>query len=245
MYRIAIPSYKRPDGLKNKTIRTLLNEGYTAADIDIFVSNEEELSEYSKVLPGYNFIVSNTMGLCNKRNFITSYYPEGQHIVSMDDDITKMVYHSKCKYRTLKELVDAIFKQMHTHKTILGGFFPAADPRCMRNEWERGLCFISGMIYCYIIDKEMIASSVADDFERTIDVYKKYKCVVRSGLCAPMTKYWVNKGGMSSAEKDRATADHAAKRYLSETYPEYVKLIQKKDRYDLRFNLKLKTIYTD
>lgn len=246
MYRIAIPSYKRPDGLKNKTIRTLLREGYTPDDIDIFVSNEEEKTMYSKVLPGYNLIVSNTMGLHNKKNFITAYYPEGQHILSMDDDITKMVYADISKYKTLKEVVPAIFRQMHNHNTILGGFFPAGDPRCMRNEWERGLCFILGAMYCYINDKSIIIQqSSAEDAERTIKVYEKYKCVVRNGLYAPVTRYWENKGGITASEEDRHSADYIAKKYFADTYPEYVKLVQKKDRYDLKYNIKLKVRYTD
>lgn len=246
MYRIAIPSYKRPDGLKNKTIRTLLKAGYTSADIDIFVSNEEEKTTYLKVLPEYNLIVTNTMGLHNKKNFITAYYDEGQHILSMDDDISKMVYSDKTKHKTLKEVVDAIFNQMHTHGTILGGFFPVGDPRCMRNEWERGLCFILGAMYCYINDKSIIIEqSSAEDAERTIKVYEKYKCVVRCGLWAPTTIYWTTAGGIDASEQDRASSDYMTKYYLSETYPEYVTLVLKKDKYDLKYNLKLKTRYTD
>jgi hypothetical protein len=76
-------------------------------------------------------------------------------------------------------------------------------------------------------------------------VYKKYNNVVRCGSCGPDTRYWVNKGGISASQEDRQTADYIAKFYLAETYPEYVKLVQKKDRYDLKYNIKLKVRYTD
>ena len=246
MYRIAIPSYKRPDGLKNKTIRTLLREGYTPDNIDIFVSNEEERIEYSKVLPEYNLIVSNTMGIQNKRNFIHSYYPVGQRILSLDDDIIKINYASASKYKKLKDVVPALFNQMDIHNTILGGFFPSSDPRCMRNEWERGLCFILGAMHCYIANKEIkMTLSSSDDNELTILVYEKYKNVVRYGLCGPDTRYWVNKGGISASQEDRQTADYMEKFYLAETYPEYVTFVQKKDRCDLKYNIRLKVRYTD
>jgi hypothetical protein len=68
---------------------------------------------------------------------------------------------------------------------------------------------------------------------------------VRYGLCGPDTRYWVNKGGISASEEDRYTNDYMAKLYLADTYPEYVSLIQKKDRYDLKYNIKLKIRYSN
>lgn len=243
-YRIAIPSYKRPDGLLKKTIKTLTSEGYTAADIDIFVANNEEKEEYMKVLPSYNFIVTNTTGLANKKNFISSYYPEGQEILSIDDDITKILYSSECQYKSLKLLVPVLFEQMKANKTILGGFYPAGDARCMKNTWERGLMFVLGSMYCYVNDKSIhIYMSSCEDSERTLKVYDKYKSIVRYCKAAPITRYWLNKGGMQASEIDRETIDHNRKKELSELYPAYCKLITKKDRYDLRYNLKLKEKY--
>jgi hypothetical protein len=227
-----------------KTIKTLLGQGYTAADIDIFVSNNEEKAAYEATLSGYNFIVTNTMGLADKKNFITGYYPEGQQILSMDDDITKILYSPECQYKNLKALVPVLFEEMTKHNTILGGFYPAGDTRCMKNTWERGLMFVLGSMYCYINDKSItIEVSSAEDAERTLKVYDKYKCIIRYCKAAPITRYWVNKGGMEVSEADRAQKDYERKKVISETYSQYCKLITKKDRYDLRYNLKLKEKY--
>jgi hypothetical protein len=164
----------------------------------------------------------------------------------LDDDIIKINYASASKYKKLKDVVPALFNQMDIHNTILGGFFPSSDPRCMRNEWERGLCFILGAMHCYIANKEIkMTLSSSDDNELTILVYEKYKNVVRYGLCGPDTRYWVNKGGISASQEDRQTADYMEKFYLAETYPEYVTFVQKKDRCDLKYNIRLKVRYTD
>ena len=39
----------------------------------------------------YNNIIIGVLGLKNQRNFISEYYPEGKHIVEMDDDIREIM----------------------------------------------------------------------------------------------------------------------------------------------------------
>ena len=78
-YQIAIPSYKRPETIKKKTLKVLESYNIDPSRITIFVADENELVSYKKSLedtPYKNIVVGvHTIGA--QRNFIEKYYPEG------------------------------------------------------------------------------------------------------------------------------------------------------------------------
>jgi len=83
---IAIPSYQRPIALREKTLRVLAEHGIAKHQIDIFVVSTEE-AEYKEALGSDYNIVVGELGLVEQKRFIEHYYPEGHHIVFLDDDI--------------------------------------------------------------------------------------------------------------------------------------------------------------
>ena len=91
-YRVAIPSYKRAEILKNKTLKVLSESNVPSEKIDVFVADEKEKELYEKTLePGtYSKIIVGQKGMRAIRNFIQDYYPEGQRIVNLDDDVEKI-----------------------------------------------------------------------------------------------------------------------------------------------------------
>ena len=87
-YRIAIPSYKRQTILVARTLKFLAEHGVDKHDIDIFLANEAEFIEYERVIPpGYNYIIIGKPGIGRARQFMSEFYPNGQHIVYLDDDV--------------------------------------------------------------------------------------------------------------------------------------------------------------
>lgn len=92
-YIIAIPSYKRSDIIQTHTLAVLNRHKIRKECISIFVANQEEHDIYKTTLPPflYNNIVIGSLGLKNQRNFISNYYPEGQYVVEMDDDIKEIM----------------------------------------------------------------------------------------------------------------------------------------------------------
>ena len=88
-YVIAIPSYNRSDVISNKTLKMLYEGNIIKNKIYIFVANQREFILYKEnVLPElYNKIIIGKKGITNQRNFIANYFPEGQYVVSLDDDI--------------------------------------------------------------------------------------------------------------------------------------------------------------
>jgi hypothetical protein len=90
-YVIAIPTYKRY-GIK--TLEYLNRQSVPVGLITIFVANESEYKLYYEQWGSTYAIVIGVIGIGPQRNFITSFYPEGTYIVSMDDDIRDL-YHMK------------------------------------------------------------------------------------------------------------------------------------------------------
>jgi len=89
MYVIAIPSYNRADLLNKKTLKVLGEYNIPRNRIFIFVANKEEEFIYKEKLNKelYGHLIVGEKGLKNQRNFISRYFPIGQEILNLDDDI--------------------------------------------------------------------------------------------------------------------------------------------------------------
>jgi hypothetical protein len=92
-YIIVIPSYNRPELIQVKTLALLHRHNINPNLINIFVANKEQYDLYQSKIPKflYNELIIGVIGLKNQRNFIIDYYPEGKHIVQMDDDLDKLM----------------------------------------------------------------------------------------------------------------------------------------------------------
>ena len=75
-YKIAIPSYKRSETIKNKTLKLLNEYGIDNERITIFVANKEEESIYKDSLQDKYKIVVGVPTIGKQRNFIEKYYKE-------------------------------------------------------------------------------------------------------------------------------------------------------------------------
>lgn len=96
MYKIAIPSYKRPETLKKKTLNLLQKYKIKPNKIYIFVSDDEQKQIYQNHLPNnsYNKLIVGKKGIKNIRNFMANYFNQKEKIFYIDDDISH-VYINK------------------------------------------------------------------------------------------------------------------------------------------------------
>ena len=86
-YVIAIPSYKRAETLRDRTLAILQKYKINPNKIHIFVADKSEEKSYKEILPNYyKKIVIGKKGIKNIRNFMPKYFLEGQKIFYMDDD---------------------------------------------------------------------------------------------------------------------------------------------------------------
>jgi hypothetical protein len=104
---VVIPSYNRVDTLKDKTLRVLQEYNIPKSKIYVFVANEEQKALYEEgVGKDVGHIVVGIKGLAEVRNFIFSYFPKGQKLVCMDDDIRGLIEFDASKKRHERPLVN-------------------------------------------------------------------------------------------------------------------------------------------
>ena len=237
-YIIAIPSYKREETLKNKTLRVLQEQGISKKKIFIFVGNKEEYEKYKNTLPKYyNKIIIGEVGMGAIRNFITDYFPKGQKIFNMDDDIngfveltkeknknTKSKFQSKkFKGNDLDNFIRKGFDECKKNNLSLFGIYPASNPFFMKKRITYDLRYIIGSCWGCINNKNVkVSMDDKEDFERTLKYYKQDGGVIRFENVTVISGYYTEKGGMQETRtKDRVLK--SAKK-LVDQYPDLCKL---------------------
>jgi hypothetical protein len=233
-FRIAIPSCSRANTLLNKTIAYLLKTNIDLSKVDVFLSKNEELEEYKIKLKDYpvNLIVANNTSINEQRNFMVRYYPVGQNVMGIDDDIQSI--ESKIndkKTQTLldlKELGNQAFDLCLKNKVNLWGINASFNPFFMKHNISFNLKFIIACFYGWVNnheDKAFVLEKrfhTKEDYERTIKYYKADNGVLRFNYLAPKTKIYTEKGGIQlyrTPESEKESVE-----YMLKTYPMFCKI---------------------
>lgn len=233
LYQIAIPSYKRPETLRDKTLMVLQKYRIPPSAITIFVANKEEEDIYKKTLKKgtYNKLVVGVVGMGDIRNFISHYYPIGTKIVNIDDDIKGFLEydaHAARKERPLRSLLAVMkrgFEECEKHEARLWGVYPVANGFFMKPKISTDLRYIIGSFWgCINPGTKEIKITLDDkeDYQRSILYYEADEAVIRLNMVAPITAYYKEPGGMQE-ERTKARVEKSA-RWLVKTYPEFAKL---------------------
>ena len=227
-YIIAIPSYNRADILKTKTFATLKRHNIPDNIIYIFVANNDEREKYiMKIDIDPEHIIIGLKGLKNQRNFISSYFPEGEYIVQLDDDIDEIVEliipnnrtSMRTSMRTAKQkreimkkhkikpitnlnkfIVDA-FNMCVSKGIYLCGIYPVDNPYFMTDTITTDLRFIVGPFWGIINrHSEQLKLSVdeKENVERTLQYYIMDGGVIRFNNISITTNYYKTPGGMQT-----------------------------------------------
>ena len=152
-YIVAIPSYKRAEVCRDKTLAMLRHHKIPASKIFVYVANNEELADYEKVLDKslFNKMVVGKKGLVPQRQFIMSKWPEGKHIVFFDDDVAKidMTLSPMFKGKSLDAFFKAAFGECKKQHSFIWGVYPVFNPffRKGRDEISTCLNYIVGAFY--------------------------------------------------------------------------------------------------
>ena len=235
-YKVAIPSYKRPVEIVTKTLSTLKEGGVPKNSIHIFVANKEEEKAYSNI-PSYLFhkIVVGKKGIAKQRIFIKRYFKEGDHVVSIDDDVTSILkLNTQNKLEKMKNVhifFKSAFDTLRKKKLFIWGVYPVNSALFMRHTTTTDLRFILGTLHGYIVrhDKYLDPSSQADgkeDYEQSILYYKKDGGVVRFNNVAVRTQFFA-KGGLGELH-GRYEQSRKAAEYLKRRYPNIVTIHHRK-----------------
>ena len=237
-YRIAIPSYHRPQTLRDKTLKVLQNYKMDPSKIDIFVADADQRNVYESAIPrsAYSRLIVGKPGIKNIRNFMPNYYPEGKHIFYMDDDISHIYEcinrgdvsakkdNKLQKLPCLKSFIDRAFRESENSGMTNWGVYPVENPYFMKPTQARDhvstrLCYIIGFMTGVINNRRAELRTIDDkeDYERSIKYYLKDDGVLRFNNVTCRTRCYKEPGGMQVERTKKRIHDSAV--YLTKQYP--------------------------
>jgi hypothetical protein len=244
-YVIAIPSYKRAETLREKSLAVLKEYNIDPKRIDIFVANKEEEKVYKEALePGsYHKIIVGVPKIGPQRNFISNYYPIGKPVIHMDDDIQGFIEYSPTAKRNEKKLVSLEkviqrgFAECRKHNCRLWGIYPTPNGYFMNDKVDSDLRFIIGCFNGMFNPGTKGPKGVKlelemdkEDYERSVRFYIADGAVIRMRGYAPKTAYYTEKGGNQEFRTKKSVMDGA--KWMVKTFPDYASLnLTKKSGY--------------
>lgn len=223
---IAIPSYKRAETLRDKTLAMLEAKRVPASIIHVFVATEEEKHIYSDTLKkgSYGKLIVAEPGMGAVRNFITEHFPKGRKIMNIDDDIKDfMELGSDGKLKHVTSLMPVFregFQKAASSGFRLFGYYPVANGFFMKDRVTEDLRYIIGSMWGIInpgIDALKVTLDDKEDVQRSIIMYVLDGGVLRFEQYTPVTAYYKEPGGMQE-ERTKNRVDVSA-RALVDAYP--------------------------
>jgi hypothetical protein len=203
---IAIPSYRRADTLRDKTLATLKGYKVDRDRIHVFVANKDEHAAYKATLDPttYGHMHIAEPGMAAVRNYITHFFPVGKPIFNIDDDIRGFIEYSegtKRNERPLRDLVGLItegFREAKRSGYRLFGFYPVANGYFMKPGHTTDLRYIIGAVWGIINPGKILTVTIDDkeDYLRSVIMYVLDGGVLRFNNVAPVSAYYKEPGGM-------------------------------------------------
>tara|TARA_R100001460_G_scaffold25012_1_gene50308 strand:+ start:492 stop:1235 length:744 start_codon:yes stop_codon:yes gene_type:complete len=242
-YKIAIPSYKRPETIKSKTLELLSKYNIDKQTITIFVANKEEEKVYSKSLKGEYKIVVGVPTIGKQRNFIEQYYSEGTKLMMFDDDLDGIFIKNKNKLKEIENLNDDFiykgFELCKQYKINIFGLYAAANPFFMKKRIYTKLCYIPGGVFGIVVNHDPFLERVTnhgEDYEYSIRQYIKNKALIRFDYLTIKSKFFKEAGGLQTIRTKEYIYNSIYQ--IQSMFPQYCKMYIRKSTGNAELRLK-------
>ena len=248
MYKIAIPSYKRPNLLATTTIPMLMVGN--CKEIYLFI-NEDEEESYREVLNNIDIkinycLLKNCKGIGNVRNYIRNFFDVGDWIISIDDDI-KGLYIGDEIIEDVNDFIFTGFEIAQNEGVKMWGVQLCSNPLFHKEGYTTNLTYINGSFTGVIISDEELTTDI-DHFE---DYLFSILHFLRDGKLLKFTECWIktkpfNKIGgicqqLGGLDKRKQEAEENGMK-LAGHFPDMMRLkySKKYDVQSIRLNYKFK-----
>jgi len=205
--KIAIPSHNRADKINDYVLKYLFNEGIITNNIYVFVS-EIEIPEYrNQILSKYSGIniISSKLGLCNNRDFIKSYFKDGEWIIYLDDDIKGICTKSEGNFN---DFIKSSIEYMYLKNIRLMGVNPTGNLFFCQEKIISGLYLVVGCCYIeynihnlYFADGWLLDEK--EDYYRTLTYFLNGYNIARNDNWTVQHKYKTLSGGMNGQNRNQ------------------------------------------
>jgi hypothetical protein len=254
-YRIVIPSYDRPKRLKEATLALLVETHKVDLErIFIFVADEEEFQKYSEVLgakwkrrtapeeakKGEGNLVMGVPRIRPQREFMAKFFPEGQYLLSVDDDVRKIQYLDEedevwdLEEGDLQKLIRHGCELMHRAGSKLWTVNTSGNNMSMHATHisrRPGVCngYFYGFINRHLDSIFPQFDDAAEDVERSARYFMEDGIVLRYRMLKCVTKCYEEKGGLQKVYEDatkRKDAEIKHLKYIAKEFPKVVTINQ-------------------
>jgi hypothetical protein len=210
-YSVAIPSYKRPETIKKKTLKVLEGHNIDPSKITVFVANDEEMDVYHNSLVKSDY--ANTIKLIKgvptigaQRNFIERWYPEGTKLMMFDDDVEEV--QRKISEQKLgpidnleQEIIARGFEECEKVGAKTFGIYAASNAYFMKDRVYTKLCYIIASMFGVIVEHDDFLARVTnhgEDYEYSIRQFIKNGAVARLDNYTVKSNYYKEDGGLQT-----------------------------------------------
>ena len=237
-YILICPSHRRAKTFLYKTYSLLC--ATNAPKPIVWVNDEIDHIEYYKLFQEHNIHLEIRVGgnsIAEKRNLIQQAFPLGTKIVSIDDDIQKIVVlESDNKVKQLVDFncfVSEAFRLCEEQNTTLWGVYPVANPFFLKKKIRTNLCYIVAAFYGFINNNVEVDLSYCEDFERSLKYYLQEKKLLRFECVGILTKYYKEKGGLQTTRTEES--NKRDKEELATRYHTLCRTVLKRNRKEISF----------
>ena len=252
-YRINVPSYRRAEVVKARTLDFLTRNNVDRERVKIWVADEKEYEVYRSTLDASWDIGVSQPGLVHSRCFYHQQYEKGTPLLSIDDDVSDLLVEENKKlvpYRgDFNTFVETGFRLSEENHVRHWGINGAANPMFLKKQITVGLRYIIGAFTgSYAHDPiwdatKRITESSGEDFLSTLMAFSRDGAVLRFDGMSIKTAYFAP-GGIDAELKSRGieerATDHAAQLVnIAKQYPGLAKTYTKAGGVT---NIRLKTI---
>ena len=253
LQKIVIPSFKRATILKNNTLTLLNNHNVPKDLIDIVVETEDMAKEYKKICGDYNYIISSTKGICEKRNFVRYHYyteTKSKYLFSIDDDIQQLLNVNN-EMPNILTVIEKGFKETQKNNLNYWGINELHNTFYMKNSppVTTSLKYVAGAFQGIIIDrsKDIIYSDVdhGEDYQFSMEHYLRDNGILRLNHYYLKTPYFIEHGGICESigglvARKINMEENAI--YLKERYGDMCKIKELDYGKDIRLNGRYKNV---
>lgn len=252
-YKIIIPSYQRAEILKTHTLACLARTD-AKKEIFVFVADRAEAKTYRAALPKNIEVVVGRRGIPNQRNFIQRFFPEGEHLVFIDDDIKKLVGLTRAGKRVkatkLHDFLEAAFVATEIRGMRMFGINSTDSNLEMKHKVSVGRIYLVGNFYGLInmhdlfvdegqrIKTRLDFKAGKESHERALLMYERFGGVCKFRSYGVDSKYWGVPGGHQVSRT--AEGEKEATEYLHAKYPDVTAIRKYKGVVDLIIKPKTK-----
>ena len=245
-YVVAIPSHKRAEILRDRTLTLLDKLSISHSRIYVFVSTGN-IKTYRDSLPNDITLILGKEGVANNRMFISDYFDESQPIISIDDDVDTIYKLNGSKSIVLDNIDDLIkdtFIELKEKGLGMAGVYPTKNPFYMKPNHTTDLRFCIGQLKFFINDRfcERRKFNLLEDYENTIKYYLKYGGVLRLNNISVNADYNKLAGGMADNTDLSLEAKTIEVEEFSNKYKNYCWIKSTEKRINIRLSSKHKPL---